>query len=113
MGRTLGINDDYWHGIIAFVVFCATAGITTYLFQYVIANQLVTVLFSMFMGVMVTLLLQALNEAIQFLDNELLRWYGTLYQAQENSRRDWKYFLYGIFLAMTIYPVFLLTVCWR
>ena len=93
MGRTLGINDDYWHGLIPLiaqpVIICTVYsaygwGLVTLLTWLIVVMCLYSLHFT--------------NEWLQAVDPYVTVKYGDLKGFQINSRKDTKLFLVGLFL---------------
>jgi len=106
----LGIRYDLWHGILAALLFLAVffTGFFTILpvLTLVIGPGFSILLISL-SGIFVALLLQSLNEAVQAIDPEVEKQYGSWQNFQKNSKRDWKYFLMGIITGQILSGIFM------
>ena len=95
----LGINFDLWHGILAFLGF--TIGIQLVFILGAEFNQM-TMITWLGIGIVLVIFLQWLNEKIQ--RNEpaktIIKKYGSIKNFEKNSKRDWKYTIIGLLLAI-------------
>ena len=99
MGTTLGINDDKWHFILAFF-----GSIGAFLLLYYLIpwgeNPALEVLLPIVLSAGLMFMLQYFYESYQ-----AAHWDGN-YKSYghflENSRKDWRYFWYGLFAAQFI-----------
>ena len=88
MPKTLGIDDDYWHGLIPFAV-----QVFTYPFvvkYYMSVAPVVILVVSLVLWV-----LQFVNEWNQAVDHDVAIKYGCYENFQYNSRRDTRNFFIG------------------
>jgi len=93
MGTTLGINDDKWHGIIpAVVMFLALTLLPIWM-----GHTQTTFILTVGVGFFFLSWLQLVNENLQFISKNLIKNYGSLKNAQKNSKNDWKWFFVGFF----------------
>lgn len=100
MGKTLGLNDDLWHGILSFI------GVVVFSFLYskllLIYNPALNILVCIMHGIIWVTALQGFYESIQLLSSDVEKVYGSWQNARKNSKRDWKYWAYGVFLGISL-----------
>jgi hypothetical protein len=107
MSTFLGIAYNKWHGIFGALI--QIVGITTSFWWLKTDLLQVQMYAAITISTFINLLLQSMNEAFQFLDENIVKNYGSLENAQANSRDDWKWWLLGLiggsFLGVIIFVV--------
>ena len=98
MGVTLGINDDYWHAIIAAFIYVAVG---TIYFIWLGVNGLAFRL-TFILAVPIIMFLQAMNESMEAISPNLIKNYKSLKNFQANSRKDWRMVIIGTVLGLLI-----------
>ena len=92
MGRTLGINDDYWHFIIPFVIYVVAVPLIFRFIDNVAVGLVLYLVLYLTLG-----LIQFMYEWIQATDSMVELNYGSFEKFQENSKRDIRFFIMGNF----------------
>ena len=100
MGKTLGINDDYWHGIMSFVFTAAVISIT-----YEVNKTHLSFLIAFAISFLTVLALQGMHEAWQ-LQNDIVN-HGSYKFFAANSKRDWKFTFIGLLLGVIFSGIFI------
>ena len=101
MGITLGINDDYWHGLIPLISYIVASLILSML----VTNEMV-IKITWLCGTIVLFLVQFFNEYAQYKEakekgtDQLNAW-------KKNSRRDWGFFVLGSFIGTILFGLIL------
>lgn len=103
----LGINYDQSHGVLAFLVFLMMFSFVVVVMGGVEHHVVLT---AYLLATLITILLQALNEAIQAIDPQLVKKYGSLKNFQINSRKDWRYFMLGLLVSWIVSPLIVIGV---
>ncbi|MHA1952494.1 MAG: hypothetical protein ACW96U_00920 [Candidatus Heimdallarchaeaceae archaeon] len=100
MGKTLGINDDAWHGIIPFVCMIAMGIVAGIVIE---PGPIVSLVW---LGLSLSLFaMQWINEYIQGKDPEVELKYGSWENFRKNSKKDWKFFMGGWFIGSFVYAI--------
>ena len=94
MGKTLGLNDDYYHGIIPFVILMVSIPAIFWSGYSPVALMRLAVV------VIMLITLQFFNEWKQAVDPHVFEKYGSWEGFQKNSRKDTKLFVIGSFLGL-------------
>jgi len=102
MGKTLGINDDYWHAIIACTIYVAVG---TIYFIWLGVNGLAYRL-TLVVSIFIIMFLQAMNEAMEAISPKLIKNYGSLKNFQANSRKDWRMVIIGTVVGLVLVSIF-------
>lgn len=89
----LGISYDKWHAILALFVTVVVFIIVMSFFSE--SYPAATTLKAFILSALIVSYLQAMNEAIQAIDKNLIKKYKTWKNFQKNSRIDWKYTFIG------------------
>lgn len=95
MGKHLGINDDFYHLLLALTGFPAL-GVICYDWLFVKIPPNLQIFFSFLLPFLVLYLLQYLNEKLQEHDPKVAEKYGSLANFYKNSQRDWRLFWMGM-----------------
>ena len=97
MGRTLGINDDYWHFIFPFFATIIVFGLVSVFVQNPIEQRFWIVIFYLSI-----FFIQFLYEWTQAVDPLVEQKYNGWENFQKNSRRDIRLFVLGLFLGLIV-----------
>jgi len=104
MGKTLGINHDKWHMILAVLVVAVVFTLLwsfTNKYLYISGTELLFVI-CMVISIAVAHYLQCWNESWQMRDPRLLYKYTSFGNFVTNSRKDFRYFWTGIVFSWPI-----------
>ena len=91
-----GINYDYWHGILAWLVFSAVSSLIYHIMD---GGQFAAVI-AMYCAATSVLSVQGINEALQLFSSEEVSNHGGYEKFAINSKRDWKFALLGLFAGL-------------
>ena len=97
MGVTLGINDDYWHFILAFSATVLAVAIIPVFIKNPIVCMLTYIIYYLLI-----FFIQFFYEWHQAMDIEVENKYKGYVNFQKNSKKDVKFFLLGIFLGTLV-----------
>jgi hypothetical protein len=109
----LGIEYDRWHQILAVVVILVVFLIGFFslflpwlptLERYGLAGLALGFLY--FGTVLFAVALQACYESWQAVDPDVVSKYGSFWNFQYNSRKDWKWFIMGVAIATVVIGIF-------
>ena len=96
MGKTLGLNDDYWHGLIPAITLSILIPVWYLLFAINVAHIMTLE------TVLVLIILHFINEWKEMIDPYLTLKYGSWQNFIINSKRDTKFFVIGLFVGLII-----------
>lgn len=95
MSKFLGIAYNLWHGIFGALI--QVVAIATSYWWLKTDSLQVQFIYAITWSTLINFSLQAGNEAFQFLDRNIVKNYGSLENAQANSKDDWKWWILGWF----------------